>query len=328
MNFYNDNEPYVAQWLRNLELLGYIPPGDISEEPIQKLESWQLINYDQAHFFAGIGGWPLALKMAGWPSGIKTWTGSCPCQPFSVAGQRKGMNDERHLWPSWFERIRECRPEFVFGEQVEGAIGQGWLDGVFGDLEAEGYTCGAVVLGAHSVGAPHIRQRLYWVAYTQRDSGRAGRTANKSREGAGKEATRPSIESGRCSNVSRLEHTAGEQEGVSGQSREPRSSELIGVADVQQQGLERFSGPEHDRSESGRNGSITLRSTSAGCGVSYWNNYDVIPCADGKARRVESRVFPLASGVSARVGKLRAYGNAIVPPLAAEFVRSVMDVIL
>ena len=98
------------------------------------------------------------------PADSTVLIGCAPCQPFSTAGKRKGQADERHLWPEMFRLVRECKPAIVFGEQVEGAIRHGWLDGVFGGLEGEGYACGAAVLGAHSVGAPHIRQRLYWLA--------------------------------------------------------------------------------------------------------------------------------------------------------------------
>ena len=112
----------------------------------------------------GIGGWSFALRLAGWPDDRPVWTGTCPCQPFTAAGAGKAADDERHLWPAWFSLIGECRPAIVFGEQVEAAIGWGWLDAVFADLEAEGYACGAAVLPACSVGAPHIRQRFWFVA--------------------------------------------------------------------------------------------------------------------------------------------------------------------
>lgn len=170
MNYYNEYDPKTAAWLRELIKVGAIPDGHVDERSIAEVSPDDLRGFTQCHFFAGIGGWSLALQLAGWSSDNPVWTGSCPCQPFSSAGKGLGAADERHLWPVFFELIRQCRPEHVFGEQVASAIGHGWLDGVSADLEAEGYTCGATVLGAHSVGAPHIRQRLYWVAYS--DSGR------------------------------------------------------------------------------------------------------------------------------------------------------------
>ncbi len=94
------------------------------------------------------------------------WTGSCPCQPFSAAGKGGGVANERYLWPDFFRLISECRPAIVFGEQVASAAGLGRLDLVQAALEGAGYACGAADLCAASLGAPHIRQRLYWVAHT------------------------------------------------------------------------------------------------------------------------------------------------------------------
>ena len=88
----------------------------------------------------------------------------CPCQPFSVAGKGKAQSDERHLWPDWFKLIQERRPTTIFGEQVSGAITHGWLDDVYQRLEAEGYAVGSAVLPACGVGAPHKRDRLWFVA--------------------------------------------------------------------------------------------------------------------------------------------------------------------
>ncbi|MEN6507137.1 MAG: DNA cytosine methyltransferase [Planctomycetaceae bacterium] len=143
------------------------------------------MGYTRCHFFAGIAGWDLALQLARWPENRPVWTGSCPCQPFSAAGKRQGQADSRHLWPEFARLIGECRPPTVIGEQVASAIGHGWLDGVFADLEREGYACGAVVLGAHSIGAPHIRQRLYWVA----DTGEIGRGRRPCEQGSRRDAT-------------------------------------------------------------------------------------------------------------------------------------------
>ena len=167
MNYYNEIDDKAAAWLRELVSQKLIPAGDVDTRSIAEVKAHELKGYTQCHFFAGIAGWPLALQLAGWPADRPVWTGSCPCQPFSTAGKQLGDKDERHLWPVFFDLIRQCRPEHVFGEQVANAIGKGWLDGVSADLESEGYACGAAVLGAHSVGAPHIRQRLYWVAHSE-----------------------------------------------------------------------------------------------------------------------------------------------------------------
>ena len=164
MNYYNEFDAKTAAWLNELIRAGAIPAGDVDTRSICDVLPADIAGYDQCHFFAGIAGWSVALRLAGWPEDRPVWTGSCPCQPYSCAGKGKGDSDERNLWPQFYRLIRECRPERVFGEQVASAIGHGWLDGISADLEAENYACGAIVLGAHSVGAPHIRQRLYWVA--------------------------------------------------------------------------------------------------------------------------------------------------------------------
>ena len=211
--YYNEHDPAACEWLRELMKKGMIPEGEIDERSIADVQADDLKRYAQCHFFAGIGGWPLALRLAGaqdlecwtgsipegdidersiadvgpddlkrytqchffagiggWPLALRLagaqdlecWTGSCPCQPFSAAGKKRGTEDERHLWPQFRRLIAERRPQLVVGEQVEAAVAHGWLDLVSSDLEEEGYAVGSVVMGAHSVGAPHLRQRLYW----------------------------------------------------------------------------------------------------------------------------------------------------------------------
>jgi DNA (cytosine-5)-methyltransferase 1 len=162
--YYNEIDKYAAQWLRNLISAGHIAPGDVDERSIVDVHPDDLKGYTQCHFFAGIGGWSLALRMSGWPDGKAVWTGSCPCQPFSVSGQRKAHADERHLWPSFYRLIKEWTPSDVFGEQVASPDGREWFAGVRADLEDLGYASGAADLCAAGVGAPHPRQRLYWVA--------------------------------------------------------------------------------------------------------------------------------------------------------------------
>jgi DNA (cytosine-5)-methyltransferase 1 len=170
--YYNEHDPFAAQWLRNLAGAGLIPAGDVDERSVTDVRADDLRGYTACHFFAGISGWPLALGLAGWPDDRPVWTGSCPCQPFSTAGQGAGAKDDRHLWPSWFDLISECKPSVVFGEQVEAAIGWGWLDAVLADLEDQGYAAGAAVLPACGVGAPHVRRRVFWAAVADADGAR------------------------------------------------------------------------------------------------------------------------------------------------------------
>ena len=268
MNYYNEIDRHAAAWLKELIKENLIPTGHVDTRSITEVKAHELKPYTQCHFFAGIGGWSYALELAGWPADRPVWTGSCPCQPFSAAGKGKGAGDERHLWPVFARLIRECRPERVFGEQVAQSVGFGWLDGVCADLEAEGYAVGAVVLGAHSVGAPHIRQRLYWVADSEsaRSSPRSIGTAL--------------AEFG--------------QGGRLGNANEPRSQRLDIVRNRPNE-------------------------------WTPWSSSVAIQCRDGKARRFEPGSFPLAHGVPGRVGLLRGYGNAIVPQVAAEFVKAYLD---
>lgn len=171
MNYYNEIDPFAAAWLRELIKADYIPQGEVDERSIADVRPSDLAGYTQCHFFAGIGGWSLALQLAKWPSSKPVWTGSCPCQPFSAAGKETGITDERHLWPDWFHLIQSAKPFEVpiFGEQVDSKGGQKWLDIVFDDLQAVGYSVWPFVLPAACVGAPHARHRLYFVADT--DSG-------------------------------------------------------------------------------------------------------------------------------------------------------------
>ena len=248
--YYNEHDPFAAAWLRELITDGLIADGEVDERDIQTLDPDDLRGFTQCHFFAGIGGWSYALRLAGWPDDRPVWTGSCPCQPFSVAGTQAGGTDPRHLWPAWYQLIRECRPPVVFGEQVESAVAHGWLDLVSDDLEREDYAVGAVGLPAASVGAPHIRQRLWFVADAQRERGRR---------------------------------------------RQPRVEDAADAREPVQAG-------------------------------GFWSTVEWISCRDGKARPVEPGLFPLAHGVSNRVGILRGAGNAIVPQVAAAFIDAYLGV--
>jgi DNA (cytosine-5)-methyltransferase 1 len=471
MNYYNEIDPKAAAWLRELIKQGLIPDGIVDERSITEIKPNELKQYTQCHFFAGIGGWSLALQLANWPATRPVWTGSCPCQPFSSAGKQLGDKDERHLWPIFFDLIRECRPECVFGEQVANAIGKGWLDGISADLEGAGYACGATVLGAHSVRAPHIRQRLFWVAdatgrqreqclrsqgddfQRSADDGATGGLAHPiglrtdwrgvagEQEGTGERGDKSH---GGCA-TGGLADSTGERSGPLGAEREGQQREashggagsgmadaFIGGCSSKQQtgsgdaanrgrqidckpscsdsgvgdtscersfrdddnaqvpkrvqhllaesskygglanaigsgvgwrdqrgigaGGEQVAQQEdgaHTANQSGNGsedagaarlansldtgsqGGLRGRADSqredqhghAGCsGADSWSDYDIVPCGDGKTRRIEPGSPPLANGIPARVVRLRGYGNAIVPQVAAEFVQAFVSI--
>lgn len=291
--YYNEFDPYAAQWLRELISAGHIAPGVVDERSIEDVTPADLAGFTQCHFFAGVGVWSLALRNAGWPDERPVWTGSCPCQPFSAAGAGAGFADPRHLWPSFAWLIRQCRPSVVFGEQVASKAVEPWVDLVHADVEAMGYAFGAVPFPSAGVGAPHIRDRLFWVA----DSGSAGSA----------EQLRGRIKSSRltenCSAV-RLANmqSIGRQEQCQDTAR----------------GGERSSPEELEQRLGG--GGILGNSGSTGPVNGFWRNADWLGCRDDKWRPVEPGTFPLANGAPSRVGRLRAYGNAINAEAAREFI--------
>lgn len=168
--YYNENDKFCAQWLRNLIAANLIAPGEVDERSISEVQPDDLNGFVQCHFFAGIGGWSAAFRIAGWDDDRPVWSGSCPCQPFSVAGAGKGATDERHLWPEWFRLIRQRGTSTIFGEQVASAPGYEWLSGVHLEMESADYSFAAANLCAASVKARHARQRLFFVA----NAGRSG----------------------------------------------------------------------------------------------------------------------------------------------------------
>lgn len=289
--YYNDNDRFAAAWLRNLIAAKLIADGDVDERDIREVKSKELTEYTQCHFFAGIGVWSYALRQAGWPDTRPVWTGSCPCSPFSIAGQHKSTKDDRHLWPEFFRLIEESHPDVVFGEQVASKDGLAWFDTVQADMEGEAYAIGVADLCAAGFGAPHIRQRLYFVA-----DAKWGRSEQWN-EGFGKFQ----------------------------QSDTHCSAGNVGESGVE--GLEGHTGNEHHGSEPGR---VEPKSGGPASAPSYvggfWKNAEWIECRDGKRRPIEPGTFPLAYGASARVGRLRGYGNALVAPQAQAFIEAYMEI--
>lgn len=348
----NEIDGKAAAWLSELCARGHLPDMTIDARDIQLLNGSDLDGYTQVHLFAGIGGWPLALELAGWPREREVWTGSCPCQPFSVAGKRKGASDERDLWPEMFRLIKERRPATIFGEQVASADVVGtqleadflvavqtgefaranklakrlaqsrafhyhprWLTRIRSDLASIGYSLRWKVLGAHSVGAPQIRQRLYWVA-DRSGFGRKrirqswGRGAGFEDDGAGYGPIRLADAAG------------GETLAADARQLEPRDG---GAGDAG-----RLGDAESARPSRSRPNMHVKRANADGAG-DPWRPYTLIPCRDPKRGIVHRRVptepafQPLAARLPARVVRLRGYGNSIVPQVGAAFVKAFLE---
>lgn len=300
-SYYNEWDASAAAWLRELINNKLIPYGYVDERSITEVTPSDLEGFTQCHFFAGIGGWPLALQLAGIPASTQLWTGSPPCQPFSVAGKSLGFDDERHLAPAFLRLIRECKPQLLFGEQVAAAIGKHWLDFVFLNLEEKGYTCGAAVLPACSVGAPHKRDRLFFGACQMADHNNA---RPQGREGMPERTDKQPAGAGSVEGGLAKPHSEQQRQGCRARKRTNYVSE----------------GRKQDTTASA--GFCSDNATNPHHG--FWSDADWLGCRDGRFRPVEPGAFPLANGIPARVGRLRGYGNAIVPQVAAEFIKAFM----
>ncbi|MFB5077413.1 DNA cytosine methyltransferase [Raoultella sp. C349492] len=352
--YYNEIDPFAAQWLRNLMAAGHIAPGEVDERSIEDVTPDDLRGFTQCHFFAGIGVWSHSLRLAGWPDDKPVWTGSCPCQPFSAAGKGDGFADERHLWPHFFHLISERRPQHVFGEQVASGNANTWFDLVQADLEGLDYAFGLVPFTSASIGAPHIRERAYWVAHAScgrydgwpETSGQKARTGTGIAIGDGVNGM-AHAHSSQCEGVSIIrgvklngENTGGEK----GRSQPESCSEVRRLANTTGQLHHQCNDGANERgrqrdSEQNRMGGEPVRPLEVN---GFWRDADWLFCRDGKWRPVEPGTFPLVDGATARmgrvepgvarvassnrVGRLKGYGNAINAQAAAAFIRAYMEV--
>jgi DNA (cytosine-5)-methyltransferase 1 len=183
--YYNENNKDAAATLRAMIAAKLIPAGDVDTRSIVDVGADDLVGYGQVHLFAGIGGWALAARLAGWPDDRELWSFSCPCQPFSPAGKRRGFEDPRHLSPEVIRLFRARRPARGVGEQVARKDGIVWSDRLRSDLEGIGYACRPLVIPACAVGAPHDRPRIFLATHPfgsegqeqprRREAGRVGR---------------------------------------------------------------------------------------------------------------------------------------------------------
>lgn len=295
--YYNEIDPAAVAILRELIDRNVIAPGDVDNRSIKDVQPGDLAGYTQCHFFAGGGLWSVAARLAGWPDDRPLWTGSCPCQPFSAAGKGLGADDPRHLWPDFHRLISACRPAVVMGEQVAGAAGYGWFDGVRADLAVESYASRAVDIPACAIDAPHQRNRLYWVAMDNRGCARwsLGSIAEVERgnlrfEGAPAAAL----------------DVGADRSGIRFQS------------DADQ--------PEFQGQPSARQQSLAQPDARALRNGSWWSDSEwIVSPLDGKARRAKSGLPFLVDGLPGRVDLWRVGGNAIVPILAAEVIAAYLD---
>lgn len=322
--YYNENDPKAAAWLRQLIKDGLIAPGDVDERSIVDVKPNELYGYEQQHFFAGIGGWSAALRLAGWPDDQPVRTGSCPCQPFSVAGKKLGEADERHLWPVFRDLITFGEPTITFGEQTASKDGREWLARVRADLEGLGYAVGCADLCAAGTGSPQIRQRLYWMAH-------ADRQRFEKRKKRDSESQRPRVEPSQRNDAVRCGDAAWVAD-ATGDRRRKRSANRRGCVSGSKSEEVRIRSDDTnnptwlgDADHAGPQGRSIDR--NGGCQWTPWATSVGVCGNDGNWRRVEPSIPPLVTRLPGRVALIRGSGNAIVPQLAAKFIEACCDVI-
>lgn len=234
---------------------------------------------------------------------VDVLTGGFPCQPFSLAGKRRGATDDRHLWPEMRRVVAVLRPPWVVAENVPGIIGV-CLDDIMADLEAEDYEAGAIVLPACAFGAWHRRDRVFVVANTAREPRRTGgseRFQAGQEAGVGGAVLADADAVGRDGRTGQLgagwrqepadgRGVASDADGHEFESRarsyrRPAATELPQDADV------RAVQPRRIR-----------RRAAQASGQEWW--------------AAEPRVGRVAYGVSHRLDRLAALGNAVVPQVA------------
>lgn len=333
MIYYNDNEPFVAQWLLNLVAAEHITRGEVDDRDMREIDPASLHGFRRWHLCAGIGGFELGAMWAGWPDDATLLTAGFPCQPFSVAGQQQGIADDRYLWPVVLGFVRALRPEYVLLENVPAIDGRKHmvLDRVLSDLEESGYSAGPLEIPACAVDAPHIRNRVWIVAHASsaelpdRDAEPRGWSP------ADAERLRHTI-----SMADRHDPRLAQRQGERGHDGQecPAAKRSGDVGDDQSIGW------GEGRAEPGVWGRRSAVA-SAGSASQEW-----IACGDGKLRRVKPGVRLLAHGLSgrmavvrtvkqggaevqethwySRVGSIKALGNAIVPKVAAEVLRAMI----
>lgn len=345
-SYYNDFNPHACEWARNLIKAGLVSDGLVDCRSITEVQPSDLKEFTQCHFFSGILGWPLALRLAGWPDDRPVITGSCPCPPFSSAGKKKAcpeckfreviphprktgifacvecahewFADGRHLWPEMHRIVSGLAGPLseapVFGEQVGGADGLIWLAGVRTTLEELGRAVGAADLCGASVGAPHIRQRLFWMAHAEIARGfrnqcgcNFGATESSEAEVSARgvrteQRAAIDAEPKRNGGNGRLADARHDSRARSGQATRLETSERSESGEHDSSnGLDgglgngivtRLEGHAGNGDPTGRPEAV--RSTAA---AGAWSDFYIVHCRDDKYRRIGSDAAPLAHGI-------------------------------
>jgi DNA (cytosine-5)-methyltransferase 1 len=272
-------------------------------------------------------------------------TGGYPCQPFSVAGRKKGEEDPRHVWPEYFRLVKELKPTWVIGENVSGHIKLG-LDTVLENLESEGYSTRTFSISASSVGANHQRERVWIIAHSNNARNRTSEyETNKNREKTDERWQEQSqFEfSGYSKNMENTRRPLwtwsfeqGENEdevrkGNADQSERSSGSSKFNVANTKSISGNGGKNRKHTKEgnterKAGREGSYVANSNSKGLqGAKQFGTYTEETQTqlsttqpfktEGDFWKSEPDVGRVANGVPKRVDRLKSLGNSLVPQI-------------
>jgi len=277
---------------------------------------------------------------------IDVLTGGFPCQPYSVAGKRKGTDDDRHLWPEMLRAIREIQPRYVVGENVRGLTnwdGGVVFDQVQADLENEGYEVLPFLLPACAVNAPHRRDRIWFVAYSKScGRGRAkelennkgqsgewrGRYTHNISEVSGEngEADAPDTESGGLEGFGEFGNAQQIEGGIGAVCvSEGDSAHIIinaqrnGVQQDETGALHNGNGDDTEQAFIGRDFASWLGATN---NPLDWSDWPTQPPLCSRDDGIPSQLVGITVSKH-RNESLKAYGNAIVPQVAFQIFKAI-----
>ena len=266
---------------------------------------------------------------------INIITGGYPCQPFSIAGLKKGVKDPRHLWPEYFRLIRELRPTWIIGENVSGHIKLG-LDAVQEDLESEGYSLRTFSVSASSIGANHQRERIWTVAYSQRnyDSQQIKRVDGE-KSSLQKEHRENNSTTRNSSGASAVRETRNEHADVEDARRRSWREQFTWNTESTGRGTSEKTewstntdtspGPSERAETMANSQSIGSRKPTEQEG---WKSFE--GRGEEESTRswwnIEPNVGRVADGIPDRTHRLKALGNAVVPQIPYYIAKSILEV--